>query len=361
MVSGYDLLTGPFSHVPSNASAVKALLTQSVNLAEAMKYAFDTPTGIAHHSLLLDKRGYNDGFINSVASMGSVQIEWQRLSELTGNPEYGNLVHKSASYLSNPKSEVWPGLIGSHLDFRTGEFTDSDGGWGPGAESFYEYLIKMYVYDSSRYGNYRDRWIVAADSTMKHLVGRSPKKPGLVFLMSYRNQTVHQSSGHLNCFAGGNFILGGQVFKRQDYVDFGLQIVDGCHATYNATLTELGPESFGWNPDFVPKHQKDFYEKYGFYIHSSYYVLRPKVIESYYYAYRAAGNEMYRDWPWDAFVALNRTCRANNGFSATTNVNAEGGGQSIKNQESFLFAEVLKYSYMIQRPVCMAYRPSVPS
>ncbi|KAI4199777.1 MAG: hypothetical protein LQ350_004404 [Teloschistes chrysophthalmus] len=256
MISGYDLLTGPLAHVASNASAVQVLLAQSVNLADALKYTFDTPTGIPHHSLFLDSHSYKEGFDNSIASVGTVQIEWQRLSDLSGNPEYGNLVQKSASYLLNPESEVWPGLLGVKLDFRDGHFTDLAGGWGASSDSFYEYLIKMYVYDSSRYKIYRDRWILAADLTMKHLASQSPTKPGLTFLASFRNQTIHRWSGHLNCFAGGNFILGGQVLDRQDYIDFGLKLVDGCHATYNSTLTGLGPEGFGWDPNHVPENQQ---------------------------------------------------------------------------------------------------------
>lgn len=356
MISGYDLLTGPLAHVASNASAVQALLAQSVNLADALKYTFDTPTGIPHHSLFLNNHSYKDGFDNSIASVGSVQIEWQRLSDLSGNPEYGHLVQKSASYLLNPESEVWPGLLGIKLDSRDGHFTDLAGGWGASADSFYEYLIKMYIYDSSRYGIYRDRWILAADSTMKHLASQSPTKSGLTFLASFQNQTIYQFSGHLNCFAGGNFILGGQVLDRSDYIDFGLKLVDSCHATYNSTLTGLGPEGFGWDSNSVPEKQKGFFQKNGFYVTSSFYALRPEVIESYYYAYRATGNEMYRDWAWDAFIALNTTCRAKNGFSAITDINAYGGGKSMNYQESFLFAEVLKYSYMIQKPVSRSYR-----
>jgi mannosyl-oligosaccharide alpha-1,2-mannosidase len=36
------------------------------------------------------------------------------------------------------------------------------------------------------------------------------------------------------------------------------------------------------------------------------------------------------------------------GFSTITDVNAPNGGSSANFQESFLFAEVLKYSYLIQ-------------
>ncbi|KAL8946104.1 MAG: hypothetical protein Q9183_007952, partial [Haloplaca sp. 2 TL-2023] len=258
---------------------------------------------------------------------------------------------KAASYLLNPKSEVWPGLLGTQIDLNDGHFTNSDAGWSGGADSFYEYLLKMYIYDSSRYGKYRDRWILAADSSMKHLVGHSFSKPGLTFLGASHGQTVGQEAGHLDCFAGGNFILGGQVLGRQDYIDFGLKLVDGCHAIYNSTTTGIGPDHFSWNPTNVPTAQKDFFQRNGFWIISGNYKLRPEVIESYYYAYRATGNEMYRDWAWDAFMAVNNTCRVKYGFSSISDVNASNGGEKKNFQESFLFGEVLKYSYMIQRPV----------
>lgn len=45
-------------------------------------------------------------------------------------------------------------------------------------------------------------------------------------------------------------------------------------------------------------------------------------------------------------MAINETCRTESGFAALTNVNAENGGSQEDNQESFLFAEVLKYSYL---------------
>lgn len=56
--------------------------------------------------------------------------------------------------------------------------------------------------------------------------------------------------------------------------------------------------------------------------------------------------EQYRDWVWNAFVGINATCRTDSGFAAVTNVNAANGGSKDNNQESFLFAEVLKYSYL---------------
>lgn len=54
----------------------------------------------------------------------------------------------------------------------------------------------------------------------------------------------------------------------------------------------------------------------------------------------------YREWIWDAFVAIRDTCRTDSGFSGLTNVNAKNGGSRIDNQESFFFAEVMKYCYL---------------
>jgi mannosyl-oligosaccharide alpha-1,2-mannosidase len=98
-------------------------------------------------------------------------------------------------------------------------------------------------------------------------------------------------SQHLTCFDGGNFILGGQVLNNQEYLDAGLKLVEGCRATYAATATHIGPETFGWGEDDVPEDQADFYAENGFFIEGSTYNLRPEVVESYYYAFRATGDE----------------------------------------------------------------------
>lgn len=60
---------------------------------------------------------------------------------------------------------------------------------------------------------------------------------------------------------------------------------------------------------------------------------------------------MYQDWAWDAFVAINSTCRVGSGFSEISDVNAANGGSFDNAQESFLFAEVMKYLYLIHAPV----------
>lgn len=126
------------------------------------------------------------------------------------------------------------------------------------------------------------RWTLAVDSSIRYLASHPSSRPDLTYLSIYRNKTTSDISQHLACFDGGNFILGGSLLNRQDYIDFGLRLVDGCHNTYTSTATRIGPEIFSWNSTNVPKNQTDFYAKNGFWISDSSYDLRPEVIESYY-------------------------------------------------------------------------------
>lgn len=352
MLSGYDFLTGPLAHLADNKANVAALLTQSKNLANYLSFAFETPSGVPSNNLYFNNRSTDGSQTNGLATIGTLVLEWTRLADLTGNKTYAALAAKGESYLLSPvkptSSEPWPGLVGSNVNITTGLFTDAAGGWVGGDDSFYEYLIKMYVYDASRFGHYRDEWIKAADSSMAHIASRPSSRPDLLYLAEYDGQRLIDESEHLACFDGGNFLLAGTVLRQPKYTNFGLALTSACHNTYTSTATRIGPEIFSWNASAVPVSQAAFYKQHGFYITNSGYDLRPEVIESYYYAYQATGDRKYQDWAWDAFVAINATTRTASGFSGVTDVNAPGGGNKTDDQESFLFAEVLKYAYLIQ-------------
>jgi len=178
LLSAFDLLTGPQRGLASNRTNVEQLLIQAQYLARNLSYAFDTPTGIPSNNLYFADRTTDNATTNGLATVGSLVLEWTRLSDLTGDEIYGQLAQRGESYLLNPKpasSEPFPGLVGTNIDLTTGQFVDAAGGWNGGDDSFYEYLIKvrlydrlhttrhvltlpqMYVYDSERFCNYRTR------------------------------------------------------------------------------------------------------------------------------------------------------------------------------------------------------------
>lgn len=351
MLSGYDLLQGPAKGLVKDQKKIDALLTQSRTLADILKFAFDTPSGVPYNNLNISSKGNDGATTNGLAVTGTLVMEWTRLSDLTRDAQYARLSQKAESYLLDPKpakGEPFPGLVGNGIYIENGTFADGRVSWNGGDDSFYEYLIKMYVYDPERFAKYKDRWVVAAESTMKHLASHPQSRPDLTFLASSDNGKLGLTSQHLTCFDGGNFLLGGSLLDREDFVQFGLDLVNACHTTYNETLTGIGPEQYGWDAKKVPANQKELYERAGFYVVSGAYILRPEVMESFYYAWRLTGEEQYREWVWKAFESINRYCRTQSGFAGLKNVNAANGGGKDDNQESFLFAEVMKYAYLAQ-------------
>lgn len=172
----------------TNTSAVDTLLTQSKSLADSLSFAFNTSTGIPSNNLYFTNHTNDGSTTNGLADIGTLCLEWQHLSDLTGDPTYGDLAQKAEMYLLNPlpeSNEPFPGLVGTNVNISNGVFLDATGGWNGGDDSFYEYLIKMYVYDSSRYSNYSARWIMAADSTIKYLTSNRKQYSELLVPLSH--------------------------------------------------------------------------------------------------------------------------------------------------------------------------------
>lgn len=355
MISGYDLLKGPFAHLAYKNDKIDGLIVQSIRLAETLRFAFNTPTGIPYNALFIsDQTPANDGLHNGLATIGSLVLEWTRLSDITGNTLYTNLTQKAESYLLDPQphgAQPFPGLLVSNVNTNTGLFINGSVNWGSGSDSFYEYLIKMFVYDPIRFYRYRDRWISAAESAMAHLALHPYTKPNITYLASFEDNYVNTGSTHLDCFAGGNFILGGLVLRTQRYIEFGISLIEGCQNLYKSTVTGLSPDSFIWDGPSVSAEQQQFWEEHGFKISDAAYSLRPEHLESLYYAYRVTGDRKYQDWSWEIFKAINATTRTYTGFSMISDVNNPGSFRKGDTQDSYFLAETLKYAYIIHSAV----------
>lgn len=189
----YDLLNGPLSSLANDSSKVQPLLEQAKHLGNNLSFAFDTPTGIPDNTLYLNPPQIANSTSNGIATIGTLILEWTRLSDLTGNKTYYKLAKKAESYLINPLNpevgEPFPGLLGSDVSIANGSFLDSQGGWTGGTDSYYEYLIKLYLYDPKRFSAYKDSWVKAVDSSIKYLASHPTTRPDLTFLSYYYNGT----------------------------------------------------------------------------------------------------------------------------------------------------------------------------
>lgn len=161
----------------------------------------------------------------------------------------------------------------------------------------------------------------------------------------------------LSWFVGGDFILGGMVLNNQTLFDYGLKIAEAGAAVYHSTPTGLGGEYVAWTTDCSSQWSDHCDASTSLRISDGQFKLRPKLLETWYYAYHATKNPKYREWMWDAFLAMNTFCRTATGFSAIQDVNQPGGGTKLDQQESFVLAEVMKYIYLIHIEVSVS--PSI--
>ena len=363
MLGAYDLLKGPFSHLvtESNAAQVDALLTQTKSLADALKFAFNTPTGIPVNLVYIDNQTFtnqslmaNGQYSAGLAEMGSLVLEWQHLSDLTGDPSYGDLTQRAESWWFHG-AEVFPGLTGGNFSVTTGAILDDYGGWTSGNDSAYEYLIKQYVYDPVRYANYSARWIEAADSTIEYLISHPSSRPDLTFPGVFAGKVISNYSEQLACFVGGNFILGGTALNEPKYLKYGLLFSEFCANGYRYAASGIGPILYSWDTELLAtppfKNQTALYDRAGWFIPDNTAFFNgqaPEAVESWYYAYQVTGEQYWRDVAWNYTLAQNRTERVGSGFSSVNNVLTPDGNGTQNFMASYMLAEVLKYQYLIQ-------------
>lgn len=278
------------------------------------------------------------------------------MSDLTGDPQYGDLAQKAeASWFT--AAEVWPGLTGGNLSVQTGQTLDEYGGWTSGNDSAYEYLIKMYVYDPDRYENYSQRWQEAADSTIAHLIIHPSSRPDLTMAGAFAGMEVENYTEQLACFIGGNFILGSTVLDRPDYLQYGLDFSEFCANGYRYAASGIGPIEYSWNTSLLHTtnftNQTALYEEAGWFIpdNTAYYNGQaPEAVESWYYAYQVTQDQYWRDVAWAYTLAQNRTERVGSGFSSINDVLTHNGNGTQNFMASYMLAEVLKYQYLVQTP-----------
>ncbi len=115
--------------------------------------------------------------------------------------------------------------------------------------------------------------------------------------------------------------------------------------------TGIGPEAFayitpGGNSSSLSSDQQSFYDKHGFYITSSYYILRPEVLESNFYAWRITGDTKYLDRAASAVDSFKNYLSATVAYDGIYDVDSTSSDK-VDDMESFWFAEVLKYLWVL--------------
>ncbi|KAG7400237.1 Mannosyl-oligosaccharide 1,2-alpha-mannosidase IB [Phytophthora boehmeriae] len=278
-----------------------------------------------------------------IADVGTLQLETRYLSDITGDPKYAEMGDAFYQILKREGSYKKTGLFPVHFDAPSGKFdTHSTITLGALGDSFYEYLLKVYIYSGKQEEDeyLRELYDDAVRGMEEHLLYFSIPDD-LYFLQELKvpSFSAIQRMDHLLCFVPGLLALGTLAetedhAKNAKHLDLAEKLMETCYQFYHRQPTGLSPDIVNF-----PKMR----------VVDPKYRLRPETIESLFYLYRVTKNPKYREFGWEIFEALETHARVKHGYAAVLDV-TKLPAQTENKMESFFLAETLKYHYLLQAP-----------
>lgn len=294
------------------------LLNLAQDLGNRLLPAFDSPTGMPYRYVNL-KTGAVSGTDSNPAEIGTYLIEFGTLSKLTGNPIYYEKAKHAAQVLYDRRSKI--GLVGVGIDIRTGQWTDPDSSVTGGIDSYYEYLLKSWLLFGDK--DCKRMW----DTSLKALDKYSADNAPSGFWYGHVNMDTGARTGTyfgaLDAYFPGELALAGHL-KHADRLE------TSCYKMWNVAGIE--PEVLDYSNMKIVNPA---------------YPLRPEIIESDYYLYHFTGDDRYLNMGQTFFDNLVKYCRTDVAYASLSNVETK---EKTDDMESFFFAEVLKYLYLLYAP-----------
>ncbi|GAA5814581.1 hypothetical protein MFLAVUS_008080 [Mucor flavus] len=338
LLSAYDL------------SHEKVFIHKAVELVEKLLPAFDTPTGIPYQYVNFTTGEPVKRATACLAEIGTIQIEFTRLSEITGNWKYhyvGQHVYDVFIEKHNIKKF---GLFPHLIDVYTGDPIGDHVTWGGMGDSFYEYLIKQAVVSRGQDKIKTEMVSQVISSLVDNLLVDAPSDSRAAFIAVLDGKEKNLQMDELACFAPGSLLLAARNIPGLEHIEkTAKRLMNGCYSAWDLTATGLAPEIFSWdtsrgsNYEHVYDQNKKRPAVYP--VHPS-YILRPETIESLYYFYVYTKDPVYQDMAWDIFNSIYTYCKTNSGYTGVYRVDVTDKTWDDR-EESFFFAETLKYLYLI--------------
>jgi len=331
-----------------------------------------------------------------VSEIGSLSLEFTKLSQLTGDAKYYDAVQRiSDVFEDSQQGTKLPGMWPIVVDAATPAFDVGNGfTLGGMSDSLYEYFPKQYLLLGGALEQPRKLYERFIDVAKKHLFHRVLNEHDIPIIAS-GDVTVNRRGDvvdivgtpkgqHLTCFTGGMVGIGAKIFNRPEDLDVAIQLADGCVWSYNVTASGIGPEIFTfaacggidesqtgekckysekkwrtalhdyWKPTSVditeeqvtsvistrrvPRGMVD--------VNDRKYILRPEAIESVFILWRITGDAAWQEKAWAMFTRIERHTRSAAAAASLDDVTRADPTQ-VDSMESFWLAETLKYFYLV--------------
>jgi mannosyl-oligosaccharide alpha-1,2-mannosidase len=361
------------------------LLAKATEVGEMLYHAFDTPNHMPITRWKMREAGEGKPQVADdrvlLAEIGSMTMEFTRLSQLTGNAKYYDVVTRITRILEEQQEKtklpgMWPVVVNAkHADFTD----DNTFTLNSMADSMYEYLPKMYALLGGQDYIYRKMYEKAMDTASKYALFRpsTPDDSDLLVSAAVRVEGsttfVDPVLQHLSCYTGGMFALGSKLFGKEDHYKIARKLTNSCVWAYKASPAGIMPESSHllqcpnttdchWNEkawkDEVASRAEQTEEKdplqniadrrlpAGFTsIDDRRYILRPEAIESVFIMYRLTGEQSWQAAAWDMWTAIQRSTDTDIGNSALLDVSAETPPRQDSMEVNHVIPHIIRHTH----------------
>lgn len=154
------------------------------------------------------------GNMAMTAEFGTIQLEFRMLARLTGNRDFKDKTEKPFHLLRDmhPANGLYPYFI-KNGNAAKPEFGNNKLTFGAMSDSFYEYMLKIWLQGGRTESMYRDMYDDAIQGMHDELLQVSSPS-GLVFIADKNGGHLDTKMDHLVCFMGGLLALGAYTDPR---------------------------------------------------------------------------------------------------------------------------------------------------
>jgi len=323
-------------------SGEKVLLDKAADLGERLSKAFVGPMGLPKTQINLASGSSSlSGWLGGnvlLAEIGTVQLEFFALARHTGNDKFRAIAQKVIDVLDQNGPAVtnggrqWP----IHVRPESGRSSGMTVSWGAMGDSYYEYLLKMWLFTGKRVDQYKRMYLESVRAMQKQLIFT---ENGLTYVEELKNGRDEKKMDHLVCFVPGLLALGAQHIPEvhDEHMALAAKLTETCYEMYKRQKTGLAPE-------FVT------FRSGRMLVGAKHNLLRPEAMESIFLMWRFTKDPKYREWGWRIFVAFEKHCRiATGGYAGLKDVNVDGSAPRNRDDtmQTFWLAETLKYMLLL--------------
>lgn len=296
----------------------KKFLVLAKDLGDRLMPAFNSNTGMPYRYVHLQTGKTRDG-INNPAEIGTLMMEFGKLSKVTGDDKYYHAAKKAIMLVYNSRSVL--DLVGEQIDVETGKWMNTRSHIGAYIDSYYEYLYKSWLLFGDE--DFKTAFDVHNTAIKKHLISKTDKGWFMHQVDMHTGKQIGTTYGALEAFYAGLCAFAGDV-------ETGRQIQEANY--YMWTHFNIEPEEFDFKAGTITNPS---------------YILRPENLESAFYLYRLTGELKYL-WQGKVMVeSIVAHCKHDAGFASLKSVQTF---EKMNSMESFFFGETLKYAYLIFAP-----------